>query len=656
MFIGISIDPLELGNERERHSLYIMTVFDAQERLLASPVILVPPANIDGTASLEKDYKKGLPDVWDFRLETLQQVGLVRPHAASSSSEQEPSSLLSLAWSPFSVSEQVLYTLVEEHKVLTIQIQVASQAYASYPVSPLDGTKRLGTEHGTVKTDHPWNSPSGVTVLVEFGSDISSVSYEHQRHHFGRVLDYMLRQRWVLASLGNSVDSRRLHRHVSATSSTNHDNTTTIIMSLTLPTDGGAALSSEGVEAVATHLWPCQGRKGLAGLYSSTEWSSRLLGTMSSTKYPKLQTSLGLAGHRRRGWWMQLDLQAFSHHNPNDLISLSTGVHWSALAKPMLPKNNKNDASPSQFWSHVLGVSEEQFQKTVQHCPMVRNTSLEIMADSFKPSMVDTEPNHINWSAVDQPSPRLQLFSHLERPNGPVNHGRLLTTLENHDPQCTASVDLFHAIPRLLLHPLWHSFEASVQNIHNAQPQEIVMPMVEFLPDDMYLLSLLNATVPPLSRVTMALDYEPAFLPSFEWFPGDANRGIEFAPARAHVRLQCPPPQHSEARESTTTTTLWLFAESLLFLPPLPDMSMPFNVLSLSCTLASFVIGALLNSLLRRGRDKLKYDLYPESKPTRRGLLTKLKDVLSKKKKKNQLKASNKDKDKDKESSKVKVE
>jgi len=50
---------------------------------------------------------------------------------------------------------------------------------------------------------------------------------------------------------------------------------------------------------------------------------------------------------------------------------------------------------------------------------------------------------------------------------------------------------------------------------------------------------------------------------------------------------------------------------------------MPFNVLSLSCTLFIFVVGSMMNALVRRGSCSVKFKLDPESKPV--GKLDKIK-------------------------------
>eukprot|EP00970_Alexandrium_tamarense_P000040 scaffold6_cov190-Alexandrium_tamarense.AAC.36 len=126
----------------------------------------------------------------------------------------------------------------------------------------------------------------------------------------------------------------------------------------------------------------------------------------------------------------------------------------------------------------------------------------------------------------------------------------------------------------------------------------------------------------PDSSLWMAVDYDEAFLP-FQKFPADANRGIDAYPSRA---IFTP-------LSSTTSTTL--YSTSLLIMSPVPDMSMPFNVISLSCTLWAFVLGSLLNILVKRGTESIKREFTGEreKKP-----IDKLKEKLQAKKAKIQEK------------------
>jgi hypothetical protein len=119
---------------------------------------------------------------------------------------------------------------------------------------------------------------------------------------------------------------------------------------------------------------------------------------------------------------------------------------------------------------------------------------------------------------------------------------------------------------------------------------------------------LLERTVilQPDSSLWMLVDFDEAYLP-FQKFPADANRGVDLPPCVATFTPMLPSPSSKTAPPSIT-----LFTPSLLLLPPVPDMSMPFNVISLSCTLWAFVLGSLLNILVRRGTESVKRELTGE--------------------------------------------
>lgn len=121
---------------------------------------------------------------------------------------------------------------------------------------------------------------------------------------------------------------------------------------------------------------------------------------------------------------------------------------------------------------------------------------------------------------------------------------------------------------------------------------------------------LLERTVrlPPDSSLWMMVDFDEAYLP-FQKFPADANRGVDAFPSRATFTPVVSAPSPTTTATSPSTT---LYSPSLLLLPPVPDMSMPFNVISLSCTLWAFVLGSLLNILVRRGTESVKREFTGE--------------------------------------------
>ena len=123
--------------------------------------------------------------------------------------------------------------------------------------------------------------------------------------------------------------------------------------------------------------------------------------------------------------------------------------------------------------------------------------------------------------------------------------------------------------------------------------------------------------LPPDSSLWISLEYKPRFL-SFEHFPSDPNRGIDVLPSTGVFFLP-----NTDVGDGTR-----LYSSSVIIMPPVPDMSMPFNVISLACTLYAFIIGSLVNFLVRKGSQSIT-DAYKGRKP--RNKLSKLKQKLRKK-------------------------
>jgi hypothetical protein len=53
----------------------------------------------------------------------------------------------------------------------------------------------------------------------------------------------------------------------------------------------------------------------------------------------------------------------------------------------------------------------------------------------------------------------------------------------------------------------------------------------------------------------------------------------------------------------------------LLILPPIPDLSMPFNVMSLTCSLYAYIFGGIVAMLVKQSSDKIRLALHPVERP-----------------------------------------
>jgi len=206
------------------------------------------------------------------------------------------------------------------------------------------------------------------------------------------------------------------------------------------------------------------------------------------------------------------------------------------------------------------------------------------------------------------------------RRQGLANRGTLVSTVRNEDPKCAVSISLVQSIP-MVIDPVWRSLSVRIYHldadeINGVLPEGRNIPWTSIAGQDIdfggqdpsksIILSFDRLDLPPSSIVQLALDYEPAFLP-FEAFPSDPNRGFEMPP----VRVRFDTSLHGCGMGGPR----YLFSNAVLLLAPVPDMSMPFNVLSLTCSLYVFVVGSLLNLLVRKASETVKYKLYPSKKP-----------------------------------------
>ena len=115
-------------------------------------------------------------------------------------------------------------------------------------------------------------------------------------------------------------------------------------------------------------------------------------------------------------------------------------------------------------------------------------------------------------------------------------------------------------------------------------------------------LLLFKKMMPPKSSLTVYVEFEKVFL-ALEEHPPDANRGADVIPGVAYFL------NASDYRDpfgvidiDDEEHVLKVQSESLLVPLPVPDFSMPYNVITLSSTVLAFYFGAMLNTLVRRKR------------------------------------------------------
>jgi Gpi16 subunit, GPI transamidase component len=491
------------------------------------------------------------------------------------------------------------------------------------------------------KDEAPHSGPSGVSIHAYFGSKLSPNQVQAQ---WRKLLHQLVSRRILLAPL-LSTDLHQIRRLQSIQPLLNsHSKTLLYKASLVLPFEA-SPLSGESLYAWSQY-WP----GWTTGLFHSAltpeDWSNFLL-----------RPSASITRNQPRGYYMDLRASPSCHstsysHSPQSddcVVSSVMGIQYSlpwntqpgktiTLLDLLPPLNDKSQESSTlhlNAWNMTATVhfsgstrSSDSTEGLVQDSnDSVSDSSSQadqLLADSLhvplinSTSLSDTLLDPHQSAALEPSLPYWKVNTHIYQHGGIAHDGRLSSHLYNHHPDCSATVQAWWDLP-LFLSPLWSTLRV---NLHlnltlsvNSTIQAIDWidlddHVIEFAPDDNHEgVSLYwRHILPPQSSLHFSLDYESVFLP-FEVFPTDANRGFELPPLRAHFTSACPMLDASRPHSAT------LYASSHLILTPLPDRSMPFNVLSLVCTLYAFLIGSILNILVRKGSEKIKFTLYPHLKP-----------------------------------------
>lgn len=455
--------------------------------------------------------------------------------------------------------------------------------------------------------------PSGVSVSATFlKKDNETWTAAGTKQTFMKLLYEVLSQRLLLAPL-STVDRKRVMRHLQV----NEEEGGLVQVTTILPLEG-SPLSSESLRSFLS-LLPCQERAGIFSVADSTTWSNLLLGASRQVK-----TALA----KPKGFWIELSSDEATCNDNDCPMLLSQGLFYSINAMSQGPLSLRD----------VLPVS----QKDPLLCPFAKSTMLdvavgdvssgvhiEVVATNDGPMTTTTDDDAIMSSelygalSLSEPfatirhaegmpsSPLWHVDMDVLRRSGQANRGTIVSRIENNDPSCSARVSFVQSLPGVI-EPLWQSFEVW-SSVDGMIPWKSLDSHSLDVSETTGLVELrFQSSIPPSSSLELSLDYDPAFL-LFETFPADPNRGFELPPFHVLFTSLC---------DSNTSQTL--YSNTALLMAPVPDMSMPFNVLSLTCTMYAFVIGSIINLLVRRASEKVQYTLDPSKKP--KGKLQALKE------------------------------
>lgn len=214
-------------------------------------------------------------------------------------------------------------------------------------------------------------------------------------------------------------------------------------------------------------------------------------------------------------------------------------------------------------------------------------------------------------------------------------HGKIVSQITN-SHWSSLNIVIMESIPWFV--PVYlHSLKLKIGN------KEIKPTAVKYIPGEQrkrpYHLEV-AVKIPARSTLEMSIDFDYIFL-KWQEYPPDAHHGHYIGSAVISTLLPIGvnytsiPVDASLFEESFNATRptyfLRIHTEALLINLPTPDFSMPYNVICLACTVVALAFGPLHNMTTKRL-------LLQKKEEAKKGLLTRLKEKLFKRKAKEEPK------------------
>ena len=160
--------------------------------------------------------------------------------------------------------------------------------------------------------------------------------------------------------------------------------------------------------------------------------------------------------------------------------------------------------------------------------------------------------------------------------------GGLTVSIQNLDPHHSFTVIYFEVIPwilRLYLHTL--KVEQNDISILNTLQDVFYQPSIDRKRPTVLEMKL---TLPPNSKTRISIEFDKVLL-KFTEYPPDANRGFDIGSALFTVSSQ----------NQKNQTLYQVHTDPILISLPTPDFSMPYNVITMTCTLLALYFGTMFN-------------------------------------------------------------
>jgi len=170
---------------------------------------------------------------------------------------------------------------------------------------------------------------------------------------------------------------------------------------------------------------------------------------------------------------------------------------------------------------------------------------------------------------------------------GDDRHGVLLLHVLNSGKR-TLNVSCFLPLPWQIM-PLWHSLR--VERGADLQVLESALLWLKLAPGPMRSAQHMQwgVTLMGGEAITIALHFEALFL-HIDELPADASRGVDVWGGML---------RYTAVNESEYITERIIYTNGVLLPVPLADMSMPYNVISITSTLLTLFVGSMFSLLTR---------------------------------------------------------
>ncbi|VEU38796.1 unnamed protein product [Pseudo-nitzschia multistriata] len=530
-------------------------------------------------------------------------------------------------------------------KIARVHMSVSSHGTRElFPDTPnsLDGVPVLplwkddastDTNNNTDSSDRYCSGPQGFYLSVR---TFDGLEPEEEANAVQAVFEELIRRRILVNPVTDGVwdvlDTAEQPARPASVGASAVPSLSPRLYQLVMPFDA-AAWSSDALAQSFRRTLPgvCKGKAGGGGDddrffgWSAQEWSDFLVGyrggggALGTGKTPSQQHPT----FNKIMWWTWTASTKNGSENSDGATNL--GLSFGIQYQTMVPAED-TDWLPDAF------ASEE-----TPRCPIGTRASFEVLPTEEKAHtggyrlvpMTASSDSHSEGTSEETPQFAYQVNVDQVLRRHHTNRGRFESSIETKPLDDAVSSGGNHCrltyrqvLPDFLA-PMWRTLkvvsgESTGANQYNGNQHtdsDRLHASVEWNHEDQSSVLYVEAASGTLSdpsalppNIFVSLEYAPSFL-TIDDFPGDPNRGRVLPPARVAVR--CDP---FVAGSAPVTPTV-VYSNALLLLPPVPDLSMPFNVVSVGSSVYAYCIGAIVTLLVRKAPDKIKYKMYPDKKP-----------------------------------------